>query len=350
MIGRPERASSARSKEHGRRGGGAISVGRGERRLPGRGRLAGGRPRPLSKWDVYTNDERITEKVVGVQHTGNVAINTYDRAQYLKDIALMRDLGLNAYRFSLSWPRILPEGTGAVNPVGLDYYHRFVDDLLAAGITPLVTLYHWDFPAGLFAQGRLAQPRLGRLVPRLRGGGLRRARRPCPPLHHDERALHRRLLHGPHRRKHACRPVGALSLHQRAIRPPGAGDAQPAACQCRDGRRIPRARAGGDDRHRPAALPDDHHRPREPGQRCHGETDGRRYQPLAARRGFQGDLSGRRDRRAPGRESGFRRVRRRHGDDSRQPGRFPRRQFLFPRLCALRSDRPARHRPRHQSR
>lgn len=109
--------------------------------------------RGLSKWDVYTNDERITEKVVGVQHTGNVAINTSDRAQYLEDIALMRDLGLNAYRFSLSWPRILPEGTGAVNGEGLDYYSRFVDDLLAAGITPLVTLYHWDFPAGLFRQG-----------------------------------------------------------------------------------------------------------------------------------------------------------------------------------------------------
>ncbi|MCB1490121.1 MAG: family 1 glycosylhydrolase, partial [Bauldia sp.] len=106
--------------------------------------------RGLSKWDVYTNDERVTEKVVGVQHTGNVAINAYDRDQYLKDIALMRALGLNAYRFSLSWPRILPEGTGAVNPAGIDYYSRFVDDLLAAGITPLVTLYHWDFPAGLF--------------------------------------------------------------------------------------------------------------------------------------------------------------------------------------------------------
>lgn len=109
--------------------------------------------RGLCKWDIYTNEERITEKVVGVQHTGNVAINTQDRGQYLEDIGLMRDLGLDAYRFSLSWPRILPEGTGQVNGEGVDYYSRFVDDLLAAGITPLVTLYHWDFPAGLFADG-----------------------------------------------------------------------------------------------------------------------------------------------------------------------------------------------------
>ena len=109
--------------------------------------------RGLSKWDVYTNDERITEAVVGVQHTGNDAINAYDRAQYLKDIALMRDLGLNAYRFSVSWPRVLPDGTGRVNQTGLDYYSRFVDDLIAAGIAPLLTLYHWDFPAGLFEKG-----------------------------------------------------------------------------------------------------------------------------------------------------------------------------------------------------
>ncbi|WP_421725469.1 glycoside hydrolase family 1 protein [Bauldia sp.] len=109
--------------------------------------------RGLSKWDVFTNGERITEKVVGAHHTGNVAINTYDPVQYRNDIALMRDLGLNAYRFSLSWPRILPDGTGAVNTAGLDYYRRFVDDLLAAGIAPIATLYHWDFPAGLFDRG-----------------------------------------------------------------------------------------------------------------------------------------------------------------------------------------------------
>ena len=109
--------------------------------------------RGLSKWDVYTHQYRITEGVVGVQHTGDVAINVYDRRQYLADIALMRDLGINAYRFSIAWPRILPHGTGAVNQAGLDWYGRFVDDLLDNGITPLATLYHWDYPWALHEKG-----------------------------------------------------------------------------------------------------------------------------------------------------------------------------------------------------
>jgi beta-glucosidase len=112
----------------------------------------------LSKWDVYTNDYRITEAVIGKQETANVAINAYDRRQYLKDIALMREAGLDAYRFSLSWPRILPEGAGKVNQAGLDHYRRFVDDLLANGIAPLVTLYHWDFPQALHAKGGWHHP------------------------------------------------------------------------------------------------------------------------------------------------------------------------------------------------
>ncbi len=106
-----------------------------------------------SKWDIYTNRYHGTEAVSGKQETGNVAINAYDRDQYLKDIALMRDLGLNAYRFSTSWSRILPEGVGKVNQAGIDYYSRLVDDLLAAGIEPIVTLYHWDFPWALQEKG-----------------------------------------------------------------------------------------------------------------------------------------------------------------------------------------------------
>ena len=109
--------------------------------------------RGLSKWDVYTNDWNITLPTTGKIETANVSINAYDRNQYLKDIALMRDLGLNAYRFSTSWPRILPQGTGPLNKVGIDYYSRLVDDLLAAGIKPLVTLYHWDFPWVLHRKG-----------------------------------------------------------------------------------------------------------------------------------------------------------------------------------------------------
>lgn len=107
----------------------------------------------LSKWDVYTNRDHVTEPTTGKQETGNVAINQYSRDQYLKDIALMRDLGLNAYRFSISWPRVLPEGIGPVNQAGLAYYSRLVDDLLANGIKPVVTLYHWDLPWALHEKG-----------------------------------------------------------------------------------------------------------------------------------------------------------------------------------------------------
>ncbi len=86
-------------------------------------------------------------------HTGNVAINAYDHDQSLKDIALLKQLGVDAYRFSISWPRVLPAGTGAVNQPGIGYYSRLVDDLLAAGIKPVITLYHWDFPQVLHDKG-----------------------------------------------------------------------------------------------------------------------------------------------------------------------------------------------------
>lgn len=83
--------------------------------------------------------------------TGDTACDHYHR--YGEDVALMRELGLRAYRFSVSWPRVLPDGTGAVNPAGLDFYARLVDCLLEAGIRPLVTLYHWDLPQALEDRG-----------------------------------------------------------------------------------------------------------------------------------------------------------------------------------------------------
>ena len=83
--------------------------------------------------------------------TADVACDHYHR--YADDVALMRDLGLTAYRFSLAWGRILPEGTGSVNAAGLDFYDRLVDRLLEAGITPFATLYHWDLPAALDDRG-----------------------------------------------------------------------------------------------------------------------------------------------------------------------------------------------------
>ena len=83
--------------------------------------------------------------------TGDPASDSYHR--YQDDVAVMRELGVNAYRFSIAWPRIIPDGTGAVNPRGMDYYDRVVDALLEAGITPFITLYHWDLPQALQDRG-----------------------------------------------------------------------------------------------------------------------------------------------------------------------------------------------------
>jgi beta-glucosidase len=79
--------------------------------------------------------------------TGDVACDHFHR--WREDVALMKDLGLQAYRFSISWPRVLPEGRGTVNEKGLDFYSRLVDALLEAGITPFATLFHWDLPQRL---------------------------------------------------------------------------------------------------------------------------------------------------------------------------------------------------------
>ena len=78
---------------------------------------------------------------------GSVACDFYHR--YSDDIRLMRELGLDAFRFSVAWPRVLPEGRGSVNTAGLDFYDRLVDELLGNGITPFVTLFHWDTPQAL---------------------------------------------------------------------------------------------------------------------------------------------------------------------------------------------------------
>ncbi len=85
---------------------------------------------------------------------GDVACDHYHR--YAQDIAAMHELGVNAYRFSVSWPRVMPLGTGQVNARGLDFYQRLVDGLLEAGITPFLTLYHWDLPQALQERGGFA--------------------------------------------------------------------------------------------------------------------------------------------------------------------------------------------------
>ena len=83
--------------------------------------------------------------------TGDVACDHYHL--YAADVALMQELGLDAYRFSISWSRVLPDGTGRVNQRGLDFYRRLVDELRNAGIRPMATLYHWDLPAALDDRG-----------------------------------------------------------------------------------------------------------------------------------------------------------------------------------------------------
>ena len=103
--------------------------------------------RSPSIWDTFS---RTPGKVFG-GHTGDVACDHYHR--YADDVALMSDLGIATYRFSVAWPRIRPDGTGPVNPRGLDFYDRLVDELLARGVEPMVTLYHWDLPQLLEDRG-----------------------------------------------------------------------------------------------------------------------------------------------------------------------------------------------------
>ena len=100
-----------------------------------------------SIWDRFSHTPGKTYQ----GHTGDVACDHYHR--WREDVALMADLGLRAYRFSVAWPRVLPQGRGAVNEAGLDFYDRLVDALLAHGIEPFVTLYHWDLPQALQEAG-----------------------------------------------------------------------------------------------------------------------------------------------------------------------------------------------------
>ncbi len=103
--------------------------------------------RGLSIWDVFQDQPG----AVWGGHRLDTAADQYHR--YQEDLLHMRRLGLGAYRFSFSWPRILPEGTGAPNPKGLDFYDRLIDALLEAGIAPFATLYHWDLPYALHCRG-----------------------------------------------------------------------------------------------------------------------------------------------------------------------------------------------------
>ncbi|CAH1230913.1 LCT [Branchiostoma lanceolatum] len=98
-----------------------------------------------SIWDVFSHRPGKVQR----GDTGDVACDSYNR--YRDDVQLMKAMGLKHYRFSLSWPRIFPDGTlaGGVNQDGVDYYNRLIDELIANGIAPMVTLYHWDLPQAL---------------------------------------------------------------------------------------------------------------------------------------------------------------------------------------------------------
>ena len=124
--------------------------------------------RSPSIWDTFSR----TPGKVFEGHTGDVADDHYHR--YADDVALMRELGLGSYRFSIAWPRITPQVTpdalGPVNAAGLDFYDRLVDELLAAGITPAATLYHWDLPQALEDGGGWTDRAHRRAVRRVRRG------------------------------------------------------------------------------------------------------------------------------------------------------------------------------------
>ena len=105
------------------------------------GAFEGGRGPSI--WDAYC---RIPGRVKNMDN-GDVACDSYHLFE--EDVKLIKELGANTYRFSIAWPRIQPNGVGEPNPEGIAYYNKLIDALIANGITPFVTLYHWDLPLEL---------------------------------------------------------------------------------------------------------------------------------------------------------------------------------------------------------
>ncbi len=108
--------------------------------------------RALSIWDAFCEQDGKVLK----GHNGNVACDHYHR--YKEDVRIMKELGIKAYRFSIAWPRIMPNGTGFVNPQGIEFYNNLIDELISNGIEPFVTLYHWDLPLALYDKGGWLNP------------------------------------------------------------------------------------------------------------------------------------------------------------------------------------------------
>ncbi len=103
--------------------------------------------RGQSIWDIFAH----TPGKIWLNHTPDIACDHYHR--FREDVRHMAEMGLNAYRLSISWPRIFPEGNGTINPKGIDFYQRLIDECLLHGIQPYVTLFHWDLPYELHCRG-----------------------------------------------------------------------------------------------------------------------------------------------------------------------------------------------------
>src|SRR3974390_3639818 len=99
--------------------------------------------RKPSVWDTFSHAPGMGQN----GDTGDVANDSYHR--YKQDVQLLKSLGVKAYRFSIAWPRVVPDGSGTVNEKGIAYYERLLDELAAAGIQPYATLFHWDLPQAL---------------------------------------------------------------------------------------------------------------------------------------------------------------------------------------------------------
>ena len=108
-----------------------------------------------SIWDTCTHAR---QSPVAHHDTGDIACDHYHRMK--EDVALLAKLGVKAYRFSIAWTRILPEGTGEVNAKGLQFYSDLVDELLKYGIEPMITIYHWDMPQGIYNRGGWLNPEI----------------------------------------------------------------------------------------------------------------------------------------------------------------------------------------------
>ena len=199
----------------------------------------------------------------------------------------MADLGLGAYRFSVAWPRVQPEGRGPVNPEGLDFYRRLADSLLERGHRALDHPVPLGPPPGAPGPGRLGQPRDRRPLRRLRGRRLRGPPRPGGQLDDPERAVVRGL---PRPRRRHPRPRGAGPGHRRAGRPPPAARPRPGHPGAAGARRPAPAR------HQPQPRPG-HPGVGRPGRRRRRPPHRRHLQPAVPRPAAPRPLPGRRARR-----------------------------------------------------